>query len=128
MSENTAGRIVSRATSSGIMEWDTDEELERLVLPRIERALGQANSVGVKELAQDLGATPRKIRAVVSSLRARGAPICSNTVDGFWWPQDLPEFQRGIAIYRSQVRRMEEVLRGAEGGARRMFSKQGILL
>ncbi len=120
-----AQKVLTRSREMAM--WESDEELERLILPEIERHIGKENAVSPKELARMFDTSDRKVRAVVSALRTQGAPICSNTVNGFWWPRDLADFEEGIRTYRSQVGKMQMALLGAERGARMRFSKQGRL-
>ena len=73
------------------------------LLNTLSRHIGKGNGIGVEQLAEILGATPRHVRKLVSDLRESGHAVCGTPADGYYIAATAEELQHTCDFLRSRA-------------------------
>jgi biotin operon repressor len=73
------------------------------LLTLLSHHIGKGNGLGVEQLAETLGATPRHVRKLVSELRESGHAVCGTPVDGYYIAANADELQHTCDFLRSRA-------------------------
>lgn len=65
--------------------------------------IGKGSGIGVEQLAEILGATPRHIRKLISELREAGVAVCGTPADGYYIAANAEELQHTCDFLRSRA-------------------------
>ena len=85
---------------------------QQLVLNRLYYHFrGRKNAVKGKDLKDVFGLSNREVRRIVSELRSHGYPICSNTVDGYFFAINLIDVAETILDYTGRIKEMQGIVK-----------------
>ncbi len=83
------------------------EYLKEEVLERLPTSPGNVHS---KDIAWQVGLSPRDVRFIIQMLRDDGEPICGTPKDGYWIAQYSDELNESINKLKSQIITMHDTL------------------
>jgi biotin operon repressor len=94
---------------------------DKLLLGLLANGQGAENALTVKQIAERLEVSERKVRTLVTHLRRLGHPICATPDTGYFLPRSRAEAEHTLAFLGQRVQSTLEVKNGIERGLERTF-------
>ena len=69
----------------------------------LSRHIGKGNGIGVKDIARQIGANERHVRAMVSDLRDEGLAVCGTPRHGYYIAATLEELEETCTFLRRRA-------------------------
>jgi len=69
----------------------------------LSRHIGKGNGIGVKDIARQIGANERHVRAMVSDLRDEGLAVCGTPRHGYYIAATPEELEETCAFIRKRA-------------------------
>ncbi len=95
-----------------------------ILLGHLRRRPGPEGALSVAELSALLGVSARKVRALVSSLRERGEPICATPETGYFFPAGPAQAEHTLAFLAARIAATRAARDGISRGLDRYFGAE----